>query len=155
MKKIIKAALSILSLFMAGCEHSKHCGCCHHNHPQLSFKADALYKIVPPGNLDKTQTDNCITLLPIDQQSGFIHTSFGRQVMSTLKKFFAHEKEVVVLELDKEALNKNNIEIRPEANKPGGDVFPHLYGSQKIPSEVIKEIKIIQKNEHGEWAEKK
>ncbi len=153
MKKIIKAALGFLALLTAGCDNGKHCcdSCCHHDHPLIQFKNDAIYKITPAANFDKSNADDCVILMPIDQQSGFIHTAYGSQVIKTLNKFFADAKDILVLELDSSILKQRGTDIRPEANKPGGDIFPHLYGTQKIPVAAIKEIKTLKKNKHGEW----
>lgn len=155
MKKIIKSVLGFLALLTAGCDNCQHhCGsCCHHHATAVQFKKDAFYKIVPSAHFDKTKADDCVILSPLDQQSGFIHTSYGYQVMSIINKFFVDAKEVLVLELDPEVLKQHGTEVRPEANKPGGDIFPHLYGTQKIPVAAIKDMKTLKKNEHGEWEE--
>lgn len=156
MKKIIKSIIGFFALFAAGCNNCRHCGdsCCHHEPSLLPVKHGALYKLVLPNCFDKTKTDDCVVLSDLDRQSGFIHASYGHQVTRILDKFFASATEMLALELNDAVLTEHGIQIKPEANKPGGDVFPHLYGVQKIPVAAVKEIKTLKKNAHGEWVAK-
>lgn len=157
-KKIAKAILGVWALLAAGCHNGHQCGCgCHHDHDDhttIAWKAGTLYKIVIPANFNAEKTDDCVMLSPLDKQSGFIHAGYGQQVDRIIKKFFAAESELLVLELDSDLLKKNGTEIRQEANKPGGDIFPHLYGIQKIQRSAVKVITALKKDEHGDWEEK-
>jgi len=104
------------------------------------LKSSALYKIVPAADFDKTNKKNCVKLSTLDKQDGFIHAAYGNQVERIVAKFFKNETKLLFLELDLNELQKNGTNIRPEPNKPGGTIFPHLYGTQKIPLSAVKKI---------------
>ena len=116
--------------------------------------AKAIYKISIPENYNPTNASDCIKLNDLDVKSGFIHTSHGNQVSKILEKFFKNEKQVLLLELDVNELQKNGVELKVESNRPGGDCFPHLYGKQQIPTSAIKS-KIIVEQKKGVWAIKR
>lgn len=153
MNKIIKSIIGLFTLVAAGCNTCHHCGdsCCHHGASIVNLKHNALYKLVLPGSFDRAKGDDCVVLTDLDRQSGFIHASYGHQVARILGKFFADAHEVVALELDVTELIAHGIQVKPEANKPGGDIFPHLYGVQKIPVIGVKDVKVLKKNAAGDW----
>jgi uncharacterized protein (DUF952 family) len=117
-----------------------------------SLKQDALYKIIPAQNYTPKNPDDCIKLMPLDIESGFIHVSFGNQVEKILQKFFKNSKDIIMLELDLQVLQQHGLEIRKEQNKPGGDFFPHIYGIQKIPATAILSVIKVAENSDGVWA---
>ena len=58
-------------------------------------------------------------------REGFIHCSYGQQVEATAARHFAGRTELVLLEIDREALSCAVV----DENLSGGDeLFPHLYG---------------------------
>lgn len=118
------------------------------------LKKSALYKIVRRSDFDKTNEKDCIKLSKLDKESGFIHASYGNQVKRIMEKFFKEDNELLVLELDIEQLKKNGTIVKPEANKPGGTVFPHLYGTQKIPVAAIKKVILFEKTDSGYFKER-
>lgn len=104
---------------------------------------DAFYKIVEEKDFDKNNLQDCLKPSALDIKSGFMHLSFGSQVMGTLQKFFSETKGLLVLEIDVKALCKNGIELKVEANKPEGPKYPHLYaryGLAKIPVSAVKKV---------------
>ncbi len=121
----------------------------------MFFDSAKIYKMLPLDNFDQTNTQDCVKLLELDIQSGFIHTSFGKQVLNTVKKFFKGTKQVIVLELDPTALEKNGFELRIEANKPGGTQYPHFYGNQKIPLNAVKSTIRLYEDLQGNWLQEK
>ena len=66
----------------------------------LPLESSALYKIVLRSDFDKTNERACIKLSKLDQDSGFIHAAYGRQVHGIMNKFFRTVNELLVLELD-------------------------------------------------------
>ncbi|WP_019216600.1 DUF952 domain-containing protein [Legionella tunisiensis] len=60
-----------------------------------------------------------------DKKDGFIHLTFEHQYPAILEKFFKGINEVVLVEIDSRLLEKDTLKI--EANKPGGEKYPHLY----------------------------
>src|SRR4051794_4067883 len=61
---------------------------------------------------------------PDDARDGFIHFSKAEQLKETLRKHFAGQVDLVLLEVPPEALGAA---LRYEPSR-GGDLFPHLYG---------------------------
>lgn len=114
------------------------------------LESEALYKIITPESFDPSHIDNCIKLSTLDVESHFIHASQGAQVPQTLEKFFKDVPVVLLLDLDQAALNNANITVKKEQNKVGGEFFPHLYGTEKIPLSIIKTIIELSKKD-GNW----
>ena len=99
-----------------------------------------LYKIIPTSHFDKNNTEDCVKPLELDVKTGFMHLAFKHQIANILQKFFKEEHDLLILEIDPNILEQHGSELRIEANKPGGEKFPHLYGAQKIPHTAIKKI---------------
>ena len=59
-----------------------------------------------------------------DVRDGFIHLSARRQVAGTLIKYFAGQRDLVLLAVDPDRLGAS---LRWEPSR-GGELFPHLYG---------------------------
>ncbi len=112
-----------------------------------------LYKIVPIVDFDEKNIENCIKRSPLDLNSGFIHLAYKNQVAHILQKFFKNVQRVLVLEIDLKMLQNNGSVLRVEPNKPGGEKFPHLYGTQKIPRAAVKKVITQQKDASGIWKE--
>ena len=108
---------------------------------EIHLKEASLYKIVSPKDFVGTNEKNCIKTSQLDQESQFMHAAYGKQVKNIVNKFFKNEKILFLLELDLDELKKNGITLKPEANKPGGEIFPHLYGFDP-PKGAIKPIPI-------------
>lgn len=117
---------------------------------KIMLTADAIYKIVWEKDFNIKALDHCVALSELDETSGFMHVSFGRQVHNTVNKFFQGQGRVVVLEVDVDELALNGTHLRVESNKPGGEAYPHLYGTQKIPLSAIKRVLLCQ---NGQWRE--
>jgi len=115
------------------------------------LKPEGLYKITPTDSFDASHLDNCIKLSSLDRNSQFIHASYGTQVLQTLNKFFQESKDILIVEFDKTSLKDINSTLKNEQNKPDGEFFPHIYGTQKIPLSTIKTIIEIN-NRDGVWA---
>lgn len=60
-----------------------------------------------------------------DKKDGFIHLTFENQYPAILEKFFKGIDRVVLVEIDSRLLEKDTLKV--EANKPGGEQYPHLY----------------------------
>ena len=55
---------------------------------------------------------------------GFIHCSFADQLDGVIERYYSKEDEVVVLEIESDALMSRMIK-EPSTNS---DIFPHVYG---------------------------
>ena len=148
MNKCLWSVLGCMVFVCAACDYREK------NKDIISLKADGLYKIIPVQNFDQANLDSCVKPLPLDEQSGFIHTSYGSQASSVLDKFFKSAGKLVILELDADVLKKNGTHVQVEANKPGGTKYPHLYGVQKIPHAAVKKVIIIYETADSKWSEK-
>lgn len=107
---------------------------------------ESLYKIVTPEAFDPSIKNSSVTLSALDKKSKFIHAAMGTQVFPILEKFFKDTPTVLLLEIDKQKLQSANLTLKNEQNKAGGELFPHLYGTQKIPLSIIKTVIEISKN---------
>lgn len=145
MKNLLIGFGSLLVLSFAGCGLND-------NSMSKYLKSDKIYKIVPSENYDANDELEAVKLLPLDVESGFIHVAFGNQVEKILKKFFAGNKNVLILELDQTVLAENGIELRKEQNNPGGDYFPHLYGKQQIPAKAVISAIKVEEMIDGSWS---
>ncbi|MGH7298001.1 MAG: DUF952 domain-containing protein [Polyangiaceae bacterium] len=63
-----------------------------------------------------------------DVRDGFIHLSTGEQLAETLRRHFAGQRDLVLVELD--AADLGDV-LRWEPSR-GGDLFPHLYGALAV-----------------------
>lgn len=116
------------------------------------IKADKMYKIIVPADFDATNADDCLKRSSLDVSSGFIHASKGfAQLTNVLAKFFADHKELLILELDEKVFSQAPFILRFEPNKPGGDVYPHIYGGMKIPYAAVTAHIKITRNSNNEW----
>lgn len=59
--------------------------------------------------------------------------SYYEQVNKTVQKFFpGRESDIRLVHIDTTLLLVENSELRPERNKLGGDIYPHIYGTIPI-----------------------
>jgi uncharacterized protein (DUF952 family) len=84
-----------------------------------------IYKILNSEQWKLFQKDKILCGSEFDLKDGFIHLSFEYQVERVLRKYFANQSGLVLLEFDSSAY-KNNIKLEKNSL---GDLYPHLYGS--------------------------
>jgi uncharacterized protein (DUF952 family) len=84
----------------------------------------SVYKILTSGQFADLQAER-FAGAPIDQADGYIHLSTTEQVAETLARHFAGAQNLVIAEVDLDALGAK---IRWEPSR-GGALFPHLYGA--------------------------
>ncbi len=84
----------------------------------------AIYKILTRGEWRQAQQQGQFTGSAVDLKDGFIHLSTAAQAQETAQKHFRDQGDLVVLELETEALGPA---LRWEPSR-GGALFPHLYG---------------------------
>lgn len=92
-----------------------------------------LYKILTPEEWAVFQQEKVFKGSPLDQRDNFIHLSLEHQYRPVLENFFKGVEAVVLIEIDPQLLAANTLKI--EANKPGGECFPHLYST--IPLSAV------------------
>jgi|GEM_PF-3692397 len=143
---MFKRLLCLLgAVFLSGC------GCSDKGKIECVCLDQRVYKIVDADDFDEGNENDCIKLSELDLKSGFIHASCDSQINSILKKFFTGKGSVLALELDLDVLKNAGIKLVMECNKPGGKVYPHLYGAQKIPLNAVKNKFEYKELSDGEW----
>jgi uncharacterized protein (DUF952 family) len=63
----------------------------------------------------------------VDRNDGFIHFSTAEQAAETAAKWFAGQRDLVLVAVDADALDK----LKWEPSR-GGALFPHLYGDLEV-----------------------
>jgi len=86
--------------------------------------AEPVYKICPEAALQEARRCGRFDGSADDRRDGFIHLSAGSQVAGTLAKYFAGQRDLVLLAVDPKRLGEP---LRWEPSR-GGELFPHLYG---------------------------
>lgn len=64
----------------------------------------------------------------VDRRDGFIHLSTSAQLAETLHRYFAGQRDLVLVAVDPGTLGT---QLRWEPSR-GGDLFPHLYGDLPV-----------------------
>jgi len=85
---------------------------------------EPVYKICPAAALQEARERGRFEGSADDTRDGFIHLSAGHQVAGTLAKYFAGQRDLVLLAADPDRLGES---LRWEGSR-GGELFPHLYG---------------------------
>ena len=77
-----------------------------------------------------------------DARDGFIHLSAGHQVPGTLERYFAGQRDLVLLAVDPDRLGEG---LRWEPSR-GGELFPHLYGPLDLDHVISVEALVLQED---------
>ena len=96
-----------------------------------------IYKIINKDEWQKIKKSETYSGSSKDIQDGYIHFSGEEKVRSTLEKYYAKQKNLVLLKV--ETLKLDNL-IWEQASD--GNMFPHLYSSLDVSS-IINEFEII------------
>ena len=75
----------------------------------------------------------------LGDETGFVHASFTRQLRDTLAIHYPDAPQVVLLRLDRAALDARLV-IEPSR---GGALFPHIYG-EIGPADVVERVTLIR-----------
>jgi uncharacterized protein (DUF952 family) len=86
--------------------------------------AESIYKICPRAAFEEARRCGRFNGSADDARDGFIHLSAASQVSGTLAKYFAGQRDLVLLAVDPERLGE---QLRWEPSR-GGELFPHLFG---------------------------
>jgi uncharacterized protein (DUF952 family) len=85
---------------------------------------ELVYKICPEAALQKARRCGRFDGSADDRRDGFVHLSTGSQVAGTLAKYFAGQRDLVLLAVDPERLGERLLWEKSR----GGELFPHRYG---------------------------
>ena len=103
-----------------------------------------IYKIINIDELKKAKSSGTYSGSSKDIQDGYIHFSGEDQVEGTLKKYYANQKDLVLLKV--ETLTLDHL-IWEQASD--GNMFPHLYSTLDLSNIVYEfEISITDDGSH-------
>ncbi len=100
--------------------------------------ASKAYKILTRGQWAGWQAAGMFSGAPVDLADGYIHLSAAEQVAETHAKWFAGLSELMLVEIDLDALGDT---VRWEPAR-GGALFPHVYGP--IPYGAVTDARPIE-----------
>ena len=95
-----------------------------------------IYKIINIDELKKAKSSGAYSGSSKDIQDGYIHFSGEEQIEGTLKKYYANQKDLVLLKV--ETLKLDHL-IWEQASD--GNMFPHLYSTLDL-SNIVDEFEI-------------
>ena len=104
--------------------------------------SDPIYKICKSAVLQEARGRGRFEGSADDLRDGFIHLSAGHQVAGTLAKYFAGQRDLVLLAVDPERLGAG---LRWEKSR-GGELFPHLYGPLDLDHVISIEALVLQED---------
>ena len=103
---------------------------------------DFVYKICTKSEWSNAKQNNIFKGTTLDLKDGYIHFSDEKQIEGTLKKYYLHKKNLLLLKVDTLKLDHLLWEQASD-----GNMFPHLYSTLDIKN-VVSEYEIIL-NEDG------
>ena len=83
-----------------------------------------IYKICTAAEWREAERAGAYRGSAVDRRDGFIHFSTAEQAAETAAKWFAGQRDLVLVAVDAEALGDR---LKWEPSR-GGALFPHLYG---------------------------
>jgi len=94
----------------------------------------SLYKVVPAEVWRSAEQEGLFRGSGIDLQDGFIHLSAADQVVETVARHFAGQKDLMLITIDGDKLGSA---LRWEPSRDAA-LFPHVYGV--IPIEAVEKV---------------
>ena len=83
-----------------------------------------IYKICTASEWSDAERDGVYRGSAVDRKDGFIHFSTAEQAAETAAKWFAGQRDLVLVAVDADTLGEK---LKWEPSR-GGALFPHLYG---------------------------
>jgi uncharacterized protein (DUF952 family) len=102
-----------------------------------------IYKICPHALWQEAERDGVFRGAPVDRADGYIHFSTAGQVQETAAKHFAGQSDLVLVEVEAEALGPA---LKWEPSR-GGALFPHLYGV--LPLDAVRRVEELPLGRDG------
>ncbi|HEV2560834.1 MAG TPA: DUF952 domain-containing protein [Rhizomicrobium sp.] len=78
-----------------------------------------------------------------DRADGFLHFSTAKQLMGTLERYYASEKDLVLVAVNEDLLGST---LKYEPSRDGA-LFPHLYAP--LPGSAVKWVREIGRDLNG------
>lgn len=92
-----------------------------------------IYKICTAAEWREAEQASAYRGSAVDRNDGFIHFSTAEQAAETAAKWFAGQRDLVLVAVDADAL-ADKLKWEPSR---GGALFPHLYG-ELPPAAVLR-----------------
>ena len=96
-----------------------------------------IFKALTPQQWAAFQNRALFTGSPVDLADGYIHMSCASQLKGTLDKWYADQKEVVLLQIDAQVVAAD---LKYEVSR-GGAEFPHLYAD--LPMTAVRQVWVV------------
>ena len=93
-----------------------------------------IYKICTAAEWREAERAGVYRGSAADRKDGFIHFSTAEQAAETAAKWFAGQRDLVLVAVDADALGDK---VKWEPSR-GGALFPHLYG--KLPLSAVRTV---------------
>jgi uncharacterized protein (DUF952 family) len=90
-----------------------------------------IFKIVHAEEWRAAEADGVYFGSAKDKEDGFLHFSSEEQLDGTVAKYYAGQRDLVLVAVDPETLGAA---LKYEPSR-GGELFPHLYGS--LPLDAV------------------
>jgi uncharacterized protein (DUF952 family) len=87
-----------------------------------------IYKICTASEWHEAEHAGAYRGSAVDRKDGFIHFSTAEQAAETASKWFAGQRDLVLVAVDGDALGAR---LKWEPSR-GGALFPHLYGDLQL-----------------------
>jgi uncharacterized protein (DUF952 family) len=102
-----------------------------------------IYKICTAAEWHAAEHAGVYSGSAVDRQDGFIHFSTAEQAQETAAKWFAGQRDLVLVAVDGDALGDK---LKWEPSR-GGALFPHLYGD--LPLSAVHRVDPLAFDETG------
>jgi uncharacterized protein (DUF952 family) len=104
----------------------------------------AIYKICTAAEWHEAEREGVYRGSAVDRQDGFIHFSTAAQARETAAKWFAGQRDLVLVAVDGAALGER---LKWEPSR-GGALFPHLYG--ELPLSAVRAVDALPLDQSGQ-----
>ena len=105
--------------------------------------SDDIYKLCPRSLWQQAEVKGRFDGAPVDLADGYIHFSSREQVRETAARYFAGQRELLLIAVDPRRLGQA---LKWEPSR-GGALFPHLYGS--LPRAAVTSVTPLPLNTDG------
>lgn len=102
-----------------------------------------IYKICTAAEWREAEAAGAYRGSAVDRSDGFIHFSTGEQARETAAKWFAGQRDLVLVAVDGDALGER---LKWEPSR-GGALFPHLYAD--LPLSAVREVAPLPLDDSG------
>ncbi|MCX7313119.1 MAG: DUF952 domain-containing protein [Alphaproteobacteria bacterium] len=105
-----------------------------------------IYKICTASEWQEAERSGVYRGSAVDLKDGFIHFSTAEQAAETAAKWFAGQRDLVLVAVDADSLGDA---LKWEPSR-GGALFPHLYGP--LPVKAVERVDALPLDDDGRHA---